>query len=53
MIKAEVVFDGDYIICNGFKILVSQGDSFEVFGCDELFFNLEEAIAYCLEQKHD
>lgn len=51
MIKAEVVFDGDLIYCNG--LVIEKGITYFVSNsnddvvCD--YVSLEEAIKYCLE----
>ena len=53
MIKAEVVFDGEAILCNGIEIEISiheDYDKFYVVG-KKVFPGLEQAIAYCLQQQ--
>ena len=51
MIKAEVVFDGEYIHCNGFLIYVGFDElTISLDGRDlELCLTIERAIKYCLE----
>lgn len=55
MIKAEVIFDESEIHVNGFIIQESSsGDAWYIVNDDhdviETFFELEQAIRYCLEQ---
>lgn len=51
MIKAEVVFDGDLIYCNG--LIIEKGIAYFVSNSDDDvvcdYVSLEEAIKYCLE----
>lgn len=50
MIKAEVVFDGDEIYCNGKIICFEQLVTGDFHVVDKkLFTTLEQAIKYCLE----
>lgn len=64
MIKAEVVFDDDYIFLNGkyiwlhgesqnFAIGDKNEDCDDGGDIDELFTSLEQAISYCMENKND
>lgn len=51
MIEARVVFDGDYIHCNGYEFAFDFdlcGYCLKFEQCDHLFETLEQAIAYCL-----
>lgn len=48
MIDANVTFDCNDIIINGFKIY-KDGEYFKVEGERELFLDAEEAVNYCLE----
>ena len=55
MIKVEVVFDGDKVVCNGFSMDADfENSEFDVCIVDGgyvgSFDTLEQAIAYCLEQ---
>lgn len=52
MIKAEVVFDGDVIYCNGFSIVKGWVYHFIENNNGEIVedgVSLEQAIKYCLE----
>ena len=51
MIKAEVVFDGEVILCNGKEIEISMHEDYEKFYVvgSKMFKGLEQAIKYCLE----
>jgi len=51
MIKAEVVFDGEVILCNGKEIEISMHEDYEKFYVvgKNMFSSLEQAIKYCLE----
>ena len=56
MIKAEVVFDGDLIYCNGKLISFQCGafkDYWEVEDVGVTFETQEQAIVYCLENKDE
>lgn len=51
MIKYEVVFDEELIICNGKEIEISvheDYDKFYVVG-KKIFSSLEQAIKHCME----
>jgi hypothetical protein len=48
MIKCEVVFDGDYIRVNNYKIWNDYGASWWVESVGR-FDTLEQAIKWCLE----
>lgn len=51
MIKCEVVFDGDYICCNGIEIYQAELDMWIVnTSITKEFKLLEQAITYCMEQ---
>ena len=52
MIKAEVVFDGEEILCNGFEIEISMHEDYDKFYVvgEKIFSGLEQAITYCLQQ---
>lgn len=53
MIKAEVIFDRNIIVVNGFSISsLSLDGNFNVYkngNLKQYFKTLEQAIAYCLE----
>lgn len=51
MIKAEAIFDGDTILCNGKKIEISVNEDYEIFYyvSDDWFSSLDAAIKYCME----
>lgn len=54
MIKCEVVFDGDYIHCYGFKMYESyRTENWHILNADgievEQEMELEQAIKYCME----
>lgn len=49
MIKAEVIFDGDWMQCNGFEI-VCIGERYHVNNGGGYFETLEDAIQFCMEQ---
>ena len=51
VIKVEVVFDGDLIICNEKEIEISMHEDYEKFYVvgKRIFSGLEQAIKYCLE----
>ena len=56
MIKVEVVFDGDKIICNGFVVDADfENSEFDVCIVDggymDSFDTVEQAIAFCMEHK--
>lgn len=55
MIKCEVVFNDDDIICNGKKIEISVHEDYEIFYLvgDDWFSSLDTAIKYCMEQQND
>ena len=64
MIKAEVVFEDDYIVCNGkhiwfyaesghFAVGVADENNDDGGEIEELFASQEQAVQYCLEQGHD
>ena len=60
MIKAEVVFEDDYIVCNGKHVWLEGenqcfvvGDNFNTDIYDEIFPSLEHAIKYCMELTND
>ena len=51
MIKVEVVFDGDNIICNQY-LIECEFDSYTIYldgRAIELCVTLERAIRYCME----
>ena len=53
VIKAEVVFDGDLIYCNGKLVSFCMGDKSDYWEIQDnpmMFLTQEQAIAYCLEQ---
>ena len=52
MIKAEVVFDGEIILCNGLEIEISMHEDYEKFYVvgRRVFSGLEQAVTYCMEQ---
>ena len=52
MIKAEVVFDGDYIFIGDFEIKVAFESGFRNDNGELVCRNLEQAIKYCLEKKY-
>lgn len=51
MIKCEVVFEDDCILCNGKKIEISVHEDYEIFYYvgEDWFSSLDTAIKYCLE----
>lgn len=53
MIKAEVLFDGDLIYCNG--LVIEKGLTYFVCNSDDDvvcdYVSLEKAIKYCLDNK--
>ena len=52
MIEAKVVFDGDYVTCNGYTFCFDFdlcGYALEFEHCGHLFKTLEQAIKYCME----
>lgn len=50
MIKAEVVFDGDRIFCDGFELWENNDGTWVVLdNVSQDFASLKEAVAYCLE----
>ncbi len=53
MIKVELVIDGDTILINGKEVHIFAEYGYEAYTyVDDLEFEvLEEAIAYCLENK--
>lgn len=57
MIKAEVVFDGDRIICNGVSISYQCGDGGSVYYFADGDFSenetLEEAVKYCMGNSNE
>lgn len=55
MIKVEVIFDGDKVVCNGFSMDADfENSEFDVCIVDGgyvgSFDTLEQSIAYCLQQ---
>lgn len=63
MIRAEVIFEDDYIACNGKHVWFhAESCSFAVGMAnenddggeiEEFFASQEQAVQYCLEQQHD
>lgn len=54
MIMAEVVFDGDVIRVNGHEIHNADDGFYDIYMSNDEYvadYRLEQAIAYCLEQK--
>ena len=53
MLKAEVVFDGALVKCNGFVILCDGGIQwvYKDMVKQDSFWNLEQAIAFCMEHQ--
>lgn len=54
MIKAEVVFDGDHVLCNGYKVEIYKGECCAINAetgevVNDNLVDLEEAIKYCME----
>ena len=56
MIKAEVVFEDDYVVLHGKDIWLDLESMSFAIGCylsnsiEELFASQEQAVKYCLEQ---
>lgn len=53
MVEVKVIFDGDYIYVGKYRVLVTQGDSFEVIGEEKLFSCLEEVVCFCFGQDYE
>ena len=51
MIKCEVVFDEELIICNGKEIEISMHEDYDKFYVvgKKIFSSLEQAVKHCME----
>jgi hypothetical protein len=49
MIDVNVTFDGSNIIVNGFTIYFRCDNEWIIEGVDRYFFDIEDAVNYCLE----